>query len=108
MAGITPFTISIPQSSLDELQQKLSKAVFPDELEDAGWDYGSPLGDMKRLTKYWHEKYDWREHEKKLNELPHFKTKIDVDGFGELDIHFVHQKSKVKKAVPLLFVHGCK
>ena len=108
MAAIKPYSISIPQSSLDQLQQKLSFATFPDELDEAGWDYGAPLADIKRLTKYWREQYDWRKHEKRINELPQYMTKVEVDGFGEVDIHFVHQTSPVKNAVPLLFVHGCK
>jgi hypothetical protein len=64
--------------------------------------------DVKRLTGYWRNGYDWRKHEAKLNELSHFKTKIEIDGFQEVDMHFVHQKSDVKGAIPLLFVHGCK
>jgi pimeloyl-ACP methyl ester carboxylesterase len=36
-----------------------------------------------------------------------FRTPIAVDNFGELWIHFVHQKSRLVKAIPLLFVHGC-
>ena len=107
MAAIEPYTISIAQTSLDRLQEKLSLASFPDELDDAGWDYGTPLADVKRLTKYWQEEYDWRKHEKELNKLPHFMTKISVDEVGDLDIHFLHQPSPVKAAVPLLFVHGC-
>jgi Epoxide hydrolase N terminus len=63
---------------------------------------------VKRLTNYWRNGYDWRKHETKLNELPHFKTKIEIDGLQEVDMHFVHQKSDVKGAIPLLFVHGCK
>lgn len=62
--------------------------------------------DIKRLHSYWSTTYDWRSTETKLNRLPHFKTHIPVDGFGELDIHFLHQKSEVKGAIPLLFVHG--
>jgi hypothetical protein len=42
-----------------------------------------------------------------LNELPNYETNINVDGFGELQIHFIHQKSSVNNAVPLLFCHGC-
>lgn len=29
-----------------------------------------------------------------------------MDGFDELDVHFIWQKSDVKNAIPLLFVHG--
>ena len=38
--------------------------------------------------------------------LPNFHQPVSVDGFPELDIHFVHQKSQSLDAIPLLFVHG--
>jgi pimeloyl-ACP methyl ester carboxylesterase len=62
--------------------------------------------DIKRLTEYWSSKYDWRKQEEEMNKLLQFMTKIEVDGFGELDIHFLHQRSSSKNAIPLLFVHG--
>lgn len=107
MASIDPYTISIPDSELEKLSQKLSLASFPDEIDEANWDYGAPLADIKRLTHYWKNEYDWRKHESEMNKLPNFRTSIEVDGFGSLDIHFVHQKSNVEKAIPLLFSHGC-
>lgn len=103
-----PYQINVPQEKIDSLKTKLSLAEFPGELAESEWDLGVPLADMKRLTKAW-EKWDWRQAEKRLNqELPQFHTGIEVDGFGELDIHFVWQKSSVKNAIPLLFSHGCK
>ena len=44
--------------------------------------------------------------EAELNELPQFVTPVQIDGFGSLDIHFVHHQSPIKSAIPLLFVHG--
>lgn len=41
-----------------------------------------------------------------MNELPQFMTRVDVKGFPSIDMHFVHQKSGVEGAIPLLFVHG--
>jgi len=101
-----PFKISIPQDKVDRLRQKLSLSDFPDELENSGWDYGVPLSDMKRLVKAWQD-WDWREAEKELNQLPMYTMGVPVEGYGTLDVHFIHQKSEVKGAVPLLFVHGC-
>lgn len=43
-----------------------------------------------------------------LNQVPQFETEVEIEGFEVLDIHFVHQKSDVEGAIPLLFVHGCK
>ncbi|KAF2020167.1 alpha/beta-hydrolase [Aaosphaeria arxii CBS 175.79] len=106
MHDIKPYTISIPDSQIDNLRQKLALTTFPDELDDAGWDYGAPLQDVKRIATHWKDAYDWRKAEASLNKLPNFMTIIDVDGFGPIDIHFVHQKSEVKNAIPLLFVHG--
>lgn len=107
MASIETFTLAIPDNKLELLSLKLSTASFPDELDEAKWDYGAPLAEIKRLTEYWKDKYDWRKQESEINKLPNFRTSIHVDGFGALDIHFLHQKSDVENAIPLLFVHGC-
>lgn len=108
MESIQPYTISVSDGKLQNLAQKLEIATFPDELDESGWDYGAPLADIKRLTAYWKDSYDWRNQEAKINELPNFKTAIHVDGFEPLDIHFIHQRSDVDRAIPLLFCHGCK
>ena len=107
MASITPFTVNVPEERLEKLRQKLELAEFPDELDDAGWDYGAPLADVKRLVAYWKDEFDWRKQETKINQLPQYQTQIHVDGYEALNIHFIHQKSENPKAIPLLFVHGC-
>lgn len=106
MADITPYQISVPDSQIEDLKARLALTKFPDELEQAGWDLGAPLGDVKRLVAFWKDKYDWRKAEAEMNKFPHFTTSIQVDGFEPLKIHFIYQKSKVENAIPLLFVHG--
>ncbi|XXH04991.1 hypothetical protein Hte_011415 [Hypoxylon texense] len=106
MADIKPYTIAVDDQQLKDLSIRLSLAKFPDELDEAGWDMGAPLADVKRLTKYWQESYDWRKAEEEMNKLPHFVTNIQCDGFESLAIHFIHVRSKVKGAIPLLFLHG--
>jgi len=108
---IEPFTINVPDARLSKLKAKLELAEFPDEIPLAeSWDYGVPVSDMKRLVEYWQNGFDWREEEKRLNsELPQFTTTIDIDGFGPIKIHFVHQRSsREEDAIPLVFCHGCK
>ncbi|OAG44620.1 hypothetical protein AYO21_01110 [Fonsecaea monophora] len=107
MSPITPYKINIPDEKIQRLKQQLALADFPDELPDVKpWSRGTPLADLKRLAAYWQDGFDWRKQEAKLNELPQFMTQIDVDGFGTYDIHFVHQQSPVRNAIPLLFCHG--
>lgn len=103
----TPYTIEVPSSSIEFLEKKLAVSTFPDELSGAKWNYGTPLAEVKRLAAYWQHGFDWRKQEAAMNELPHFRTDIDVDGFASIDLHFVHQKSDNVAAIPLLFVHGC-
>lgn len=108
-----PFEIRIPSTALDLLQSKLNLVTFPDELEDAGWDYGVPLSSIKRLVERWKGGYDWRAYERELNDrekLPQFRRKITVEGFGEFDVHYVHKRSThgdEDQSIPLLFIHGC-
>ncbi|KAG5646243.1 hypothetical protein DXG03_004070 [Asterophora parasitica] len=90
----SPFQINISDAQLTLLQQKLANATFPDELEEAGSAYGAPLTDIKRLVACWKDGYDWLTRD------------VDVEGFGTLNIHYVHKKSAVDDAIPLLFVHG--
>jgi len=108
IAPEVPFKISVADSQIDLLRKKLELATFPDELQDAEWRYGAPLVDIKRLVARWKDGFDWRAEEAKLNEeLPQFTREIEVTGHGALNIHYVHKKSTLETAIPLLFVHGC-
>jgi len=104
----TPFKIEISDEQLKQLQEKLKASRLPDELIGAGDDYGAPLADLQRLLARWKDGYDWRKYEKQLNEeLPQFQQDIGVEGFGKLKIHYIHKRSEVRDAIPLLFLHGC-
>lgn len=105
--SIKPFKANILAEKIDAVKKKLSLAEFPEEsqLTDS-WDYGAPVSHVKRLAKYWQDGFDWRAQEANLNTMPQFTTKIDMDEFGELEIHFVHKKSGKPGAIPLLFCHG--
>ncbi|KAH8979688.1 alpha/beta-hydrolase [Lactarius akahatsu] len=106
MTSEEPFKIAVSDDDLALLKRKLDDTRLPDEINAAEWTYGAPLADIKRLANRWKDGYDWRTHERKLNALPMFTRTIAVDGFGELNLHYVHQKSAAKGAIPLLIVHG--
>ena len=50
MTDITSYEISVPEDRINNLKQRLELVIFPDELDEAGWDYGAPLADVKRLN----------------------------------------------------------
>ncbi|KAG6029899.1 hypothetical protein E4U41_000233 [Claviceps citrina] len=110
MAGndITPFKIDVPDAAISRLRQKLALADLPDEVDFSNdWAYGAPRDDVGRLASYWRHGFDWRAQEARLNaEMPQFRTAVDVEGFGRLQIHLVHKKSPRPGSIPLLFCHG--
>ena len=102
-----PFRLSVSDEDLQQLRNKLASTRLPNELEGAGWNYGVPLTDIQRLVSYWQDGFDWRKVEERINELPMFTRPIQVEGHGTLRIHYVHKRSEIENAIPLLFVHGC-
>ncbi|KAJ7600289.1 Alpha/Beta hydrolase protein [Mycena floridula] len=101
------FNIAISEQSLHLLLQKLAIVVSPDELEDSGKKYGTALADIQRLTAFWSNGFDWRKAEAQINsEMPQFTRNIDIEGHGSFNVHYVHKKSDLADAIPLLFVHG--
>jgi microsomal epoxide hydrolase len=98
---IRPFEIEVPRQTLDDLRDRLDRTRWTDEVNGAGWDYGTKLGYLQELCRYWRDDFDWREQEARLNAFSHFKA--DVDGLG---IHFVHERGKGPDPTPLLLTHG--
>jgi epoxide hydrolase len=98
---IRPFRVDVPQADLDDLHQRLARTRWPDELPDAGWTRGVPLGYLKELAAYWRDGYDWRKQEAALNQHPQFTTTIDG-----ATTHFLHIRSPEPEALPLVLTHG--
>lgn len=98
---IAPFKIKVEDATLRDLQDRLARTRWPNQIEGTGWEYGVPLDYMQKLVEYWQAQYDWRQQEQELNKLEQFVTRIDG-----LDIHFVHVRSKERNALPLVIVHG--
>lgn len=100
-SDIQPYTIDIPEETITDLRRRLAATRWPDEIEGAGWEQGTNVAFLKGLVRYWLESFDWRAHERSLNELPHYHAAVDG-----LDIHFVHARGNGPKPYPLIITHG--
>ena len=98
---IDPLTVAIDQAQLDDLDERLARTRWPQELDDAGWDYGMSGSYLRQLVEYWRTDYDWRAHESRVNRLPNFTTTID----GQR-VHFIHVRAEADDATPLILTHG--
>jgi epoxide hydrolase len=98
---LRPFRVEIPDADLEDLQDRLARVRWPDELSGAGWDYGVPMEYVRELVEHWRSGFDWRAHEARLNAHPQFTTRID----GQT-VHFLHVRSPETEALPLICTHG--
>jgi pimeloyl-ACP methyl ester carboxylesterase len=96
-----PFVIRVPDDVLADLRARLDRVRWPDETPGEGWRYGTSLAYMKELVAYWRDRYDWRAHEARLNELPQFTVPM-----GDVDLHFIHARGVGPRPLPLLVSHG--
>ena len=98
---ITPFTVQISQTVLDDLQSRLKNIRWTDEIIGSQWRYGAGLSYMQELATYWMNKFDWRKVEDEINSHPNFLA--EIDGYK---IHFLYVRGKGKKSFPIIITHG--
>ena len=99
--SIRPFKAQVPQAALEDLRRRIAETRWPDRETVNDQSQGIQLAKLKPLVEYWGTGYDWRKAEAKLNALPQFMTTID-----DVDIHFIHVRSKHPNALPLIMTHG--
>lgn len=100
-ARIQSFIIDVEDDVLEDLRERLRRTRWPDEVADAGWDYGANLDYLRDLVAYWADRFDWRAQEDRLNSLGNFRAVVDG-----LSVHFVHERAWGESAAPLLLLHG--
>jgi pimeloyl-ACP methyl ester carboxylesterase len=99
--AVSPFSISVPQTAVDDLRHRLAATRYPERETVGDWTQGVPLDKARALIEYWRDRHDWRRFEARANSFPHFRTRID--GLG---IHFIHARSSQTNAMPIIFTHG--
>ncbi|CAM3199058.1 epoxide hydrolase family protein [Mycobacterium intermedium] len=93
--------LEVPQAQLDDLHDRLSKARWPAEIADAGWDYGTDQSFLRSVVDHWLHHYDWRRVEAEVNAVGSFVT----TAAGQR-VHFLHARSDEQDAIPLAITHG--
>jgi pimeloyl-ACP methyl ester carboxylesterase len=101
MPNKEPFTISVPDATLEDLRARLQRTRYPRDFGNPDWEYGTSSAYLKDLVDYWKSAYDWRKHEREMNAFANFKTEIEG-----IPIHFIHERGKGPKPIPLIMTHG--
>jgi pimeloyl-ACP methyl ester carboxylesterase len=98
---VTPFEVKVPDATLEDLQQRLARTRWSDEIPGSEWDYGTNLDYLKELVAYWQDGFDWRVQEEAINRFSHYQATVD-----DFSIHFIHEKGQGPSPMPLVLTHG--
>jgi epoxide hydrolase len=89
---LQPFTVDVPQATLDDLAERLTRTRWPGELDGPEWEDGTSPAFMRELLEWWRTGFDWRAQEAAINRYPHFRA--TVDGVG---LHFLHRAAAARR-----------
>ncbi|KAG8709305.1 hypothetical protein FRC09_000742 [Ceratobasidium sp. 395] len=97
-----PFKVEVPEEEVQRLRTLLKAQRLPEKpiLPGATFKMGAELSWMKKEKQHLID-FDWRAVEKTLNSFDQYL--VEIEG---ATIHFVHQKSTHKNAIPILLLHG--
>ncbi len=99
---IREFKVSVDESKIDDLYKRIDLTRWPDEVNDGIWTLGTKKSFLKDAVQYWRNDFDWKIHEKQINDFGSYKFKTKDD----LEIHFIHSKSDSKNSIPIIITHG--
>jgi pimeloyl-ACP methyl ester carboxylesterase len=99
--SIRPFHFHASDEALADLRRRVAATKWPPKETVSDAMQGVQLETMRNLARYWQKDYDWRKVEARLDALPQFVTTIDG-----VDIHFIHVRSKLPNALPIIITHG--
>jgi epoxide hydrolase len=93
--------VEIGEHEVADLRERLRRTRWPDAETVDDWSQGLPLDYARELCAYWEREYEMDRVARRLNAVPQFTTEV-----GGLEIYFIHRRSPVPEAVPLVLTHG--
>lgn len=101
MPKATPFTPHVPDAVLADLRRRLDNVRWAPDFANDDWAYGTNGAYLRELVDYWRGGFDWRAQEAAINAFSHFR--VELDG---IPIHFIHERGKGPRPIPLILSHG--
>ena len=99
--AVRPFKVAIPAADIVAMKRRIAGTRWADTQPATDDSQGVRRQTLEPLMRYWAGDYDWRKVEARLNALPMFVTEID-----DLDIQFIHVRSRHENALPMILTHG--
>jgi len=98
---MTPFSVRIDDSQLDDLRRRLLDTRPPASIPAPTWELGTDPATVARLVRYWADGFDWRAQEGAINALPQFTVPV-----AGTDVHLVRLEGEGEHPLPIVLTHG--
>lgn len=100
MMSVDTVRVSVPQCTLDDLQERLRRTRWTDEIDD-GWTRNRPwrVAGARRLLA--RRRSTGVARRKQFNRFAQFRA--EVNGIG---VHFVHEHGVGDDPLPIILTHG--
>ena len=98
---IRQFKLSVSKKTLNIIYKKVEKYPWNNIKNIKGWKLGTNYDYLKKISKYWHTKFNWKKQEKKINSFSNYTSSVNG-----LKVHFIREKGSGKNPTPLLLMHG--
>jgi len=110
---IVKWNIEVNPRFIEKLHQKAKTFEPSTQFEDPGynqdWGEGLPRNVAQSLKDYWVRDFDWYKFQDEINaNFSHYALSVKAgEGYdAPLPLHFVHERSKRKDAIPIILIHG--
>ena len=95
-----PFEITVADSVLADLRERLEHTRRAPDFANEDWKYGFRGAELDRLLDHWLNVYDWRAREAEINAAGNFRTEIEG-----VPIHFIHRAGIGPDPLPIVLSH---
>jgi pimeloyl-ACP methyl ester carboxylesterase len=99
--SVQSFEIKIPESTLDDLHERLASTRLTPQDDATDWNSGTSPSYLRQLIDYWRSQYDWRAQEARINRFAHFRAVVDGT-----NLHFIHERGRGDAPLPIVLTHG--
>ncbi|MFJ8153431.1 epoxide hydrolase family protein [Streptomyces sp. NPDC094468] len=98
---MTTARFNVPDLDIIELRMRLSSTRWPAPWPTEPWTAGTDEKELRRLTRYWADGFDWRAQEEFLNSLPSGEMVI-----GGHSVHYLKFDANGEQVMPILLSNG--
>jgi microsomal epoxide hydrolase len=95
------YRIAVPEAALADLKGRLARTRWPTPAEGPDWATGTSLPYMREVVAHWHDRYDWRAVEARLNGFEQYRVPL-----GGMLVHCLVERGSGPDPMPVVMSHG--